>query len=330
MKEILDAEAEDVVGKEVVIKGWVRTLRAQKGLAFVEVNDGSCRVGLQAVCTADMESFGVVDDLTTGAAVTVRGVIKESPGKGQKFELTAQAIELVGSCPVDTYPLQKKRMNLETLRTFGHLRARTNTVAAVARVRSVLAFATHEFFQGEGFQYLQSPLITASDCEGAGEMFRVTTLPTEVSKIPTTKEGEVDYSEDFFGKAAYLTVSGQLSGETYACALGDIYTFGPTFRAENSQTTRHLAEFHMIEPEMAFCDLKASMDNAEEFVKFVVQRALDKCDADLSFFNDFYDKTLLDRLNKVVTQPFARVSYREAIELLQTEIAKDKSKWQVT
>jgi len=199
----------------------------------------------------------------------------------------------------------------------------------VSRVRSCLAYATHEFFQGQGFAYLQSPLITASDCEGAGEMFRVTTLPTEVAKMPLTEDkAHLDLSADFFGKAAYLTVSGQLSGEAYACALGDVYTFGPTFRAENSQTSRHLAEFHMIEPEMAFCDLKENMANAEAFVKYCVGAALAKCPDDLAFFNGFYDKSLLGRLQRVVDEPFAKVAYRDAVALLQAEIAKDPSKWQ--
>lgn len=328
VKDVLNAEVDEVVGREIMIKGWVKTMRAQKALAFIEVNDGSCRVGLQAVCQSSMETFGVVDELSTGAAVMVRGLVKESPGKGQKFELDAMELEIVGTCDTSDYPLQKKRHSLEFLRGIAHLRPRTNTIAAVARVRSVLAFATHEYFQNLGFAYLQPPLITASDCEGAGEMFRVTTLPSEVSKLPTTDEGKIDYAEDFFGKPAYLTVSGQLSGETYASALGDIYTFGPTFRAENSQTTRHLAEFHMIEPEIAFCDLEQSMDNAEGFVKYVVQQALAKCGDDLGFFNSFYDKTLLERLDRIVEQPFARVSYREAVALLQDEIAKDPSKWQ--
>eukprot|EP00614_Pseudopedinella_elastica_P025822 CAMPEP_0172618238 /NCGR_PEP_ID=MMETSP1068-20121228/78043_1 /TAXON_ID=35684 /ORGANISM="Pseudopedinella elastica, Strain CCMP716" /LENGTH=530 /DNA_ID=CAMNT_0013424341 /DNA_START=78 /DNA_END=1670 /DNA_ORIENTATION=- len=329
VRQIQDSDASQVVGKEVYLKGWVRTLRAQKSLAFIEVNDGSSRQGLQAVVDASScPSFDAVSTLSTGAAVSVRGVVVESPGKGQKYELSARVVELVGACP-DDYPLQKKRHSLEFLRTIAHLRPRTNTIAAVARVRSVLAFATHEFFQGEGFSYLQSPLITASDCEGAGEMFRVTTLPANIKELPLTEDkSSIDFKEDFFGKAAYLTVSGQLSGETYACALGDIYTFGPTFRAENSQTTRHLAEFHMIEPEMAFCDLDGAMNNAEEYVKFAVRRALEKCADDLKFFNDFYDKTLLDRLSRLRDEPFKRLEYKEAVKLLQAEIAKDPTKWQ--
>mmetsp|Transcript_65565 Transcript_65565/g.128692 ORF Transcript_65565/g.128692 Transcript_65565/m.128692 type:complete len:607 (-) Transcript_65565:224-2044(-) len=330
VRAIQDASADAIVGKEVFLKGWVRTLRTSgKALAFVEVNDGSSRQGLQAVCTSDMASFATVGDLSTGCAVSIRGEVVLSQGKGQAYELKALEVELVGACPSEDYPLQKKRQSLEFLRGIAHLRARTNTIAAVARVRSVLAFATHEFFQGEGFAYLQSPLITASDCEGAGEMFRVTTLPSKVSELPLTEDKEsIDYSQDFFGKAAYLTVSGQLSAETYACALGDVYTFGPTFRAENSQTTRHLAEFHMIEPEMSFCDLTGAMDNAESYVKFCVSQALGKCGDDLQFFNDFYDKSLLARLEGLTTKPFARLRYRTAVELLRAEIAKDPTKWQ--
>lgn len=234
----------------------------------------------------------------------------------------------MGDCSGKDYPLQKKRHSLEFLRSIAHLRPRSNTFGSISRVRSALAQATHAFFQEEGFLYLQSPLITASDCEGAGEMFRVTTIPSKVDEIKKTKTGEIDFSDDFFGKPAYLTVSGQLSGEAYACALGDIYTFGPTFRAENSQTTRHLAEFWMIEPEMAFADLAAVQANAEAYVKYVVKHALDTCPEDMKFFNDMYDKTLLERLNALVTTPFARVTYSEAVELLQEEIAKDRSKWQ--
>lgn len=245
-------------------------------------------------------------------------------------------MRVVGECPGDTYPLAKKRHSLEYLRTIAHLRPRTNTIAAVARVRSQLAGAIHAFFQKSGFVYVQTPLITASDCEGAGEMFRVTTLDLDnIKNLPLekTEDGKgttdkIDNSQDFFGKPAYLTVSGQLGGETYACSMGDIYTFGPTFRAENSQTTRHLAEFNMVEPEMAFADLPAAMDNVEQMLKYVVGHVLDNCKEDLKFFGQFYDKELLGRLEKVVSQPFVRVAYRDAIAYLQEEIAKDPSKWQ--
>lgn len=275
-----------------------------------------------------------IEKLTTGCSVHATGKIVESQGK-QAFELSATSLRLVGSCPGETFPLAKKRHSLEYLRTIAHLRPRTNTIAAVARVRSTLAGAIHFFFQNQGFQYVQTPLITASDCEGAGEMFRVTTLNTDdVDSLPRAKDQDgkelpgVDYGEDFFGKAAFLTVSGQLGGETYACALGDVYTFGPTFRAENSQTTRHLAEFWMVEPEMAFADLTSAMDNAESMLKSVVGEVLENCDEDLDFFAKFFEKGIKDRLQKLRDKPFVRCSYRDAIEYLQEEIAKDPKKWQ--
>lgn len=315
----------------------MRTVRKQKTLAFVEVNDGSSLSGIQCVLPfdeIDEASNEEINKLTTGCSVEVNGRIVESKGK-QKVEVASTTLRIVGDCPGDTYPLAKKRHSLEYLRTIAHLRPRTNTIAAVARVRSTLAGAIHKFFQDSGFVYVQTPLITASDCEGAGEMFRVTTLDLDnVSELPLKADDDgkktdgVDYEEDFFGKPAYLTVSGQLGGETHACALGDIYTFGPTFRAENSQTTRHLAEFNMVEPEMAFADLNSAMDNAEKMLQFVVGDVLEKCSEDLTFFTKFYDKGLKDRLEKVVSTPFVRVSYREAIDYLQEEIAKDPSKWQ--
>ena len=273
--------------------------------------------------------------LSTGCSVVVEGPLVPSQGGKQAVELAATKLKLVGRCPGDTYPLAKKRHSLEFLRTMAHLRPRTNTIAAIARVRSQLAGAIHAFFQQSGFVYVQTPLITASDCEGAGELFRVTTLDLDnVPSLPLDKEVDgrasdrVDYSKDFFGKPAFLTVSGQLGGETYACALGDIYTFGPTFRAENSQTSRHLAEFHMVEPEMAFADLNEAMENAENMLKYVVAHVLDRCREDLTFFANFYDKSLFTRLEKLVSTPFARVSYRDAITYLREEIAKDPSKWQ--
>lgn len=327
VRQIFDNVDSNVVGQKVRVQGWVRTVRDQKKFSFIEVNDGSCLQGLQVIADADIASYDQVQALSTGAAVEIIGSVIESMGKGQKYEMLAHDVKLVGACP-PTYPLQKKRHTQEFLRTIAHLRARTNTISAVARVRSTLAAAAHQFFQQAGFQYLQTPLITASDCEGAGEMFRVTTLPIDqIHRIPKTTDGKTDFTKDFFGKAAYLTVSGQLSGETYACALGDIYTFGPTFRAESSQTTRHLAEFHMIEPEMAFADLYAAMDNAEAFVKFVVRQTLQSCAPDLQFFQKFMDSHLHERLTKLVDQPFVRLPYREAIRLLQEEIAKDPSKW---
>jgi len=273
--------------------------------------------------------------LSTGASVEIHGKIVESQGGKQKVEVSGSFMRIVGECSGDTYPLAKKRHSLEYLRSIAHLRTRTNTLSAVARVRSTLAGAIHQFFQSQGFLYVQTPLITASDCEGAGEMFRVTTLNLDnVASIPISKDddgvatGVADYSQDFFGKPAFLTVSGQLGAETHACALGDVYTFGPTFRAENSQTTRHLAEFNMVEPEMAFADLTSAMDNAEAMLKTTVKAVLDNRQEDLEFFRSFYDKGLKDRLEKLVSQPFARVEYRDAIKYLQEEIAKDPSKWQ--
>jgi asparaginyl-tRNA synthetase len=320
----------------VIIKGWVRTLRKQKTLAFVEVNDGSNLAGLQCVVSLDSDrpnhaaTLQSIDAITTGAAVEVTGLLVASQGSKQAVELAAQSLRVVGTCPADSYPLAKKRHSLEYLRSIAHLRPRTNTISAVARVRSVLAGSIHEFFQTQGFVYVHTPLITASDCEGAGELFRVTTLNLDQPSalLLTENTTTTDYSLDFFGKPAFLTVSGQLAAETHACALGDVYTFGPTFRAENSQTTRHLAEFHMLEPEMAFADLESAMNNAEAMLKYTVQRVLEKCPHDLAFFKSFYDKQLMERLETLVHKPFARVSYRQAIAYLQDEIAKDPSKWQ--
>ena len=336
------------IGSKVKVQGWVRTMREQKTFAFIAVNDGSCLKDLQVVAEADISTYDVLKTLSTGAAVEVIGTLVASAGNGQHIEIQADSLKLVGECPADTYPLQKKRHSQEFLRTIAHLRPRTNTIAAVARVRSALAQATHQYFEQEGFVYLHTPLITASDCEGAGDMFRVTTLPIDTpSRIPlldkdktdvgtetidtqAIMDGNTNFRADFFGKPTFLTVSGQLSGETYACALGDIYTFGPTFRSENSHTARHLAEFHMIEPEMAFADLHSAMDNAESFVKYVVKHALTTCAEDLIFFEKYQDKTatLVTRLQQVVQQPFVRVSYRDAIALLSKEISKNKKKWQ--
>lgn len=300
-------------------------------------------VGIQVVAESGLPTYGEVSKFSTGAAVEVEGhlrltlvslqvrlgTVERSLGKGQLYEIKAASLRLVGECPPETYPLQKKRHSQEFLRSIAHLRARTNTISAVSRVRSALAFATHRFFQEEGFLYVQTPLITASDCEGAGEMFRVTTLPLDdIQKVPTTSSGSANFTFDFFSKPTYLTVSGQLSGESYACALGDIYTFGPTFRAENSQTSRHLAEFHMIEPEMAFTDLWGAMENAERYVKSVVKYAMEQCDQDIAFFEKFIAPELKNRLNKLVDEPFVRIQYKDAIKLLQDEIAKDRSRWQ--
>jgi len=339
-RRVKTSEASKFSGSEASIKGWVRTVRKLKTLAFVEVNDGSNLAGLQCVLPfddVDDETRNEIDALTTGCSVDIVGKIVPSQGGKQSHELSATKLRIVGPCPADTYPLAKKRHSLEYLRTIAHLRPRTNTLAAVARVRSTLAGAVHSFFQQQGFKYVQTPLITASDCEGAGEMFRVTTLDTDnLDAIPRAKDEQdndlpsADYSQDFFGKSAYLTVSGQLGGETHACALGDVYTFGPTFRAENSQTARHLAEFWMVEPEMAFADMTSAMDNAEAMLKSVVGVVLsdDTCKDDLQFFGSFYEKGLQARLEKLVNQPFGRVSYKDAVAYLQEEIAKDPSKWQ--
>ncbi|GAX27501.1 asparaginyl-tRNA synthetase [Fistulifera solaris] len=329
---IKTVDAKEPTDSDITIKGWVRTIRKQKTLAFAQVNDGSNLGGIQCVLNFDQldeASQAAIDQVTTGCAVQITGPLVPSQGGQQAVEVAAKTLRVVGLCPADTYPLAKKRHSLEYLRSIAHLRPRTNTIAAVARVRSQLAAAIHSFFQSQNFVYVQTPLITASDCEGAGELFRVTTLDLE-QELPRLNNTDrtVDYSQDFFGKPAFLTVSGQLGGETHACALGDIYTFGPTFRAENSQTTRHLAEFHMVEPEMAFADLQTAMENAEQLLKYTVSHVLKNCQEDLTFFSSFYDKELLDRLQKLVDQPFARVSYREAIAYLQEEIAKDPSKWQ--
>mmetsp|Transcript_22122 Transcript_22122/g.37460 ORF Transcript_22122/g.37460 Transcript_22122/m.37460 type:complete len:536 (-) Transcript_22122:280-1887(-) len=342
----------------VKVQGWVRTNRSQKKVTFLQLNDGSNLEGIQAVWTAPSEnelgdnSDQFTTDITkmgNGAAVEVIGTVVASQGKKQKCELQIQSIQLVGDCDAASYPLQKKRHSLEYLRTISHLRARTNTIGAVARMRSTLAFAAHSFFQQEGFLYLHTPIITSSDCEGAGEMFRVTTLPVGCSTnsdssgdsdsyrddteggndvVAASKSKLLTDEDDFFGKPTFLTVSGQLTAESYACSIGDVYTFGPTFRAENSNTGRHLAEFQMIEPEMAFSDLTAVMDNAEAFVKHVVAVTMEQREEDFTFFNQFYDKTLKQRMEFLVNQPFIRVSYQEAIKLLQDEIKKDPSKWQ--
>ncbi len=261
------AASHTLLGQEVTIKGWVRTVRNQKTFAFIEVNDGSTLSNFQVIANADLPGYSkTIDSLSTGAAVSITGTLVESPGDKQNFEIHATEIIIVGKCDPETYPLQKKRHSFEFLRTIAHLRPRTNTIGAVTRVRNALALATHLFFQERGFLYLHTPIITASDCEGAGQMFRVTTL--DPNAPPRNEKNEVDYTKDFFNKPAYLTVSGQLNGEIYASAMSDVYTFGPTFRAENSNTSRHLAEFWMIEPEMAFADLKDNMDSAEAYLKY--------------------------------------------------------------
>ena len=303
-----------LVGTRVSVKGWVRTRRGNKHVQFVALNDGSTVANLQIVF--DLEKFSEEDlkAVTTGSSIHVEGLLVESMGKGQSVEVQADTLEIYGTADPETYPLQKKGHTLEFLREKAHLRPRTATFGAILRVRSALAFAIHKFFNEKGFFYLNTPLITASDCEGAGEMFRVTTL--DAKNPPLTEDGAVDFSQDFFGKAANLTVSGQLNAESFAMAFGNVYTFGPTFRAENSNTQRHAAEFWMIEPEMAFADLNDYMDTAEAMIKFIIRRTMERCPDELKFFNSFVDKGLLERLNHVMTSEFARVSYTEAVKLL--------------
>lgn len=302
---------------DVRIRGWVRTRRDSKGFSFLEINDGSCLKNLQAVLDADAPGYSAIEDAATGAAVALTGDLVESPGKGQTWELKAHELTIIGTAPED-YPLQKKRHSDEYLRSIAHLRPRTNKYSAITRIRSEAAFAAHRFFHDRGFHYIHTPIITGSDCEGAGEMFRVTTLP---ACMPAPKEGDV-HAEDFFGCAANLTVSGQLEAEPYALALSKVYTFGPTFRAENSNTPRHAAEFWMIEPEMAFYDLGMNMDLAEEFTKNLVGSVLETSAEDIELFAKFVDKELMPTLENIVSQPFERLPYREAVDILKS--AKQK------
>ena len=309
------ADSAALVGKEVCVKGWVRTRRGNKHVQFVALNDGSTIRNLQIVL--DMQAFTdeQLKPVTTGSAICVTGLLVESMGKGQSVEVQAKTLEVYGTADPEAYPLQKKGHTLEFLREIAHLRPRTNTFSAVLRVRSALAFAIHKYFQERGFYYLNTPLITASDCEGAGAMFQVTTL--NLDELPRTEEGKVDYSLDFFGKPTALTVSGQLEGELGATALGAIYTFGPTFRAENSNTARHLAEFWMVEPEVAFIDINENMNLAEDFLKYCIRYALDKCRDDIEFLSEHYDKELIQRLESVVSQDFVRLTYTEGVKLLK-------------
>jgi asparaginyl-tRNA synthetase len=324
MRLIKDILALPPESQDLRVRGWVRTKRELKNLIFIEVTDGSCFSGIQCTFTQGPEFRRTLDAVSTGASVEIRGKLVPSPAAGQAVELAASAIELVGEAPAESYPLQKKRHSLEFLREIAHLRARTNTFAAVARVRSRLAFAVHEFFQGRGFQYVHTPIITASDAEGAGAMFQVTTLDLEAlaknrgnRKDGGTEGGLVDYGQDFFGKPSYLTVSGQLEAETYATALSRVYTFGPTFRAENSNTTRHLAEFWMIEPEAAFADLEDNMALAEDFLKALFSTALRDCAEDLAFFDTHIEKGILQTLRSVAESRFAHISYTEAVAELE-------------
>ena len=307
-------EKESYAEKEVTVGGWVRSNRDSKNFGFLVVNDGSFFEPLQVVYSDALEDFDAIAKVGVGAAVTVTGKIVVTPGAKQPLEMQAREVVVEGISPSD-YPLQKKRHSFEYLRTISHLRARTNTFQAVFRVRSLAAFAIHQFFQERGFVYVHTPLITGSDCEGAGEMFKVTTL--ELENVPRTQEGAVDYSQDFFGKPTNLTVSGQLDVETYAFAFKNVYTFGPTFRAENSNTARHAAEFWMIEPEMFFADLKDDMAVAEEMLKYVIRYVLENAPEEMAFFNQFVDKGLIERLTHVLDSEFGHVTYTQAIEILE-------------
>ena len=317
--------ADDLLQSEVLVKGWIRTKRGNKFVSFIALNDGSTIHNLQVV--ADAEKFGeeALQDVTTGACLAVRGTLVPSQGKGQQVEVQAASIEVLGAADPETYPLQKKGHSLEFLREIAHLRPRTNTFGAVLRLRHAMAYAIHKYYNDRGFYYVHTPIITGSDAEGAGQMFRVTTL--DPVNPPKDEQGQVDYREDFFGKQTNLTVSGQLEGELTALALGQVYTFGPTFRAENSNTSRHLAEFWMVEPEVAFNDLTDNMDLAEDFLKYLVRYALEHCPDDLQFLNDLYDKELLSRLQFVIGQEFVRLDYSEAVDILKR--AKQKFEFPV-
>jgi asparaginyl-tRNA synthetase len=303
-----------MLGSDILVKGWVRTKRGNRNIIFISLNDGSTINNIQIVADAPSFDESLLKDISTGACIAVTGKLVKSQGQGQSIEIVAATIELYGKSDAETYPLQKKGHSMEFLRENAHLRFRTNTFGAVFRIRHAMAFAIHKYFNDKGFFYLHTPIITGSDCEGAGEMFHVTTL--DLKNIPFNEDGSVDFRNDFFGKETNLTVSGQLEGELGALALGDIYTFGPTFRAENSNTPRHLAEFWMIEPEMAFYDLNDNMDLAEEFVKYLIRYALDNCREDLDFLNNMIEKSLLDKLSFVVNNEFVRISYTEAVEIL--------------
>lgn len=306
------------LGQQITVSGWIRTLRDSKNFGFIELNDGTFFKNLQVVFDDSLDNFAKIAKLTISSAIIVKGELVESPGAKQPFELKASEITIEGEADAD-YPLQKKRHSFEFLRTIAHLRPRTNTFSAVFRLRSIAAFAIHKFFNEKGFVYVHTPIITGSDCEGAGEMFRVSTF--DFPNIPCDASGAVDYSQDFFGRETNLTVSGQLAVEPYALAFRNVYTFGPTFRAENSNTARHAAEFWMIEPEMAFADLQDNMDVAEEMLKYLISYCMQEAPEEMAFFNSFIDKGLIERLETIVNSEFARISYTEAVELLKKENA---------
>ena len=323
METIVRTKVKDLLacepGKDVLAKGWVRTKRGNKNVAFIALNDGSTINNIQIVVDKTAFAEDLLAKITTGACICVTGALVESVGSGQAVEIQAKEIEVYGECDPMRFPLQKKDTSFEYLRTVAHMRMRTNTFGAVMRIRNQMAFAIHEYFHSKGFVYLHTPIITESDCEGAGQMFQVTTLDLE-QPLPRNKKGAVDYGKDFFGKQTSLTVSGQLEGELGATALGEIYTFGPTFRAENSNTPRHLAEFWMIEPEMAFYDIKDNMDLAEDFIKHLVTYALENCYDDIKFLNDRYDPELIERLRGVVGTDFVRLEYTEGIRILEQAV----------
>ena len=322
IKELLSARPNNGI---ITVEGWIRTTRDTKNVCFFELSDGSSLKGLQIIIDKAKEDLlEVIPTLTTGSSVKVEGLLAPSPGGSQSVELQAQGVTILGRAPADLYPLQKKRHSMEFLREIAHLRPRTNTLGAVTRVRSRMSYAIHRFFQERGFLYIHTPIISSSDAEGAGELFQVTTLPLE--KVPMSG-GRVDYSKDFFGKQAHLTVSGQLEAEIYALAMKNVYTFGPTFRAENSNTSRHLAEFWMIEPEMAFCNIDGNMDVAEEFLKYVINDVLENCTEDMEFFNRFIKKGIIDVLKSVIHAEFARITYAEAVD--QLEKSKEKFEFPV-
>ena len=312
---IADILRQERAGGEVLVQGWVKTRRSSKSVSFLQVNDGSTLQDVQVVVDEAFHNHELVESVTTGCSVSVLGIIVESPGKGQRYEIQATGLELLGPADPETYPLQKKRHSQEFLREIAHLRPRTNTFGAMARVRNAMASAIHSFFQERGFLYIHTPIITASDAEGAGSMFRVTTLDLE--NLPTVG-GSVTHEEDFFGKPTFLTVSGQLEAEIFALALSDVYTFGPTFRAENSNTSRHLAEFWMVEPEVAFCELDGLAELAEEFLKYIFRYVLEHCTEDMAFFNQWYEKGAISTLESIVNSSFVRLTYTEALDILKS------------
>jgi len=312
IKEILSLNPEE---QEIIARGWIRTKRDSKKVTFMELNDGSCFSNIQIIAEkTGQEITSKLEQITTGSSARIKGKLVESPGKGQNVEIHATEVEIIGEAPAEEYPLQKKRHSFEFLREIAHLRPRTNTFGAIARVRNAMSYAIHTYFQENGFLYIHTPIITGSDCEGAGEMFQVTTLP--LLDTPTC-EGAVDYSQDFFSKQTSLTVSGQLNAEIYACALSNVYTFGPTFRAENSNTSRHLAEFWMVEPEIAFCDIHGNMDVAENFLKYIFSYILENCREDMEFFDKRIQNGLIDNLTHVIESKFERITYTEAVKQLE-------------